>query len=208
MEVDLFQIDVTASRWDVMRAFASVFHDNPGSDWFTPVQNDPIPRKLNFQVVLGEGPGGVRNNGKGTLTLPSRGVWQKLLRWLMEPGNEIRVGEKAIKMKPARTSPRFDLKMTLQKAPYIDPDNEERLLEITSSLDRSLHIDEIQFGVFLEPKRRPGPRIFSIEYCDDYRRRRATLKFEWKPRLIRLTVRFRQCSHSQLLNYPHSLVMT
>jgi RNA-dependent RNA polymerase len=196
MELDLWRIDVTANRWDVTRAFASVLHDNPGSDWFTPGQNDPIPRKVNFRVILGEGPGGVRNNGKGTLTLPSRNIGQKLLRWLMEPGNEIRVGGKPIKMKPTQHAPRFDLKMTLQKAPYIDPDTEERLLEITSLLDRSLHMDEIQFGVFLEPKRQPGPRIFSIEYCDDYRTRRATLKFEWKFRLIRLTVRLRRCSHS------------
>jgi hypothetical protein len=60
MELDIRNIEHTASYGEVVNAIARVLHHEiPRS------RSDGGNELLNFQVSLGEGCGGVRNNGEG-----------------------------------------------------------------------------------------------------------------------------------------------
>jgi RNA-dependent RNA polymerase len=189
MELDLLHIHREANRWDVTRAIANILHNDPGPDWFGIGGTATHPRPLHFRVAVNDGHGGLRNNGTGVLTLPSWDVGRKLLIW-RDRGGQIRVLGKAIKVIATQRKPTADVQMTLEKAPFVDPDKEERLQQILTALEPVLEIDEVQFGILCPPKGpKPGPRFFSIEFREDYtERHRPTLKFEWKYRQIRLTV--------------------
>jgi hypothetical protein len=61
MELDIKFVPVDATKYEVTRAIATVLHNE-----FPKLTDPENPlRKLNFQVTLEEGCGGLRNNGKG-----------------------------------------------------------------------------------------------------------------------------------------------
>jgi RNA-dependent RNA polymerase len=189
MEFDLYGVHTEASVWDVKKAVAQVLHENPGPDFFGYGGLPEQPRKLNFKVELGKGPGGVRNNGRGVLTVPSKKVGKLLSDWTRSPGNAIVVLGRRMRLAHTSRVPRPDHKMMLEQGPYVDPDTEEYQQQKFDALHRSLLVDEIQFGI-LRPPRGPkrGPRTFAIEFSEKYEQRRAQLTIEWKYKQIRLDV--------------------
>jgi RNA-dependent RNA polymerase len=68
MDLNIFNVDFTANEWEVTRAIAAVLHSQ---DEFKPQEGE---RQLNFKVRLHPREVGVRNDGSGVLTLPSRKV--------------------------------------------------------------------------------------------------------------------------------------
>lgn len=69
MNFDVRNVDFQVNEWEVTRAIAAILHTE---DAFRPAE--PGERQINFKVALNKPPAGVRNDGTGTLTLPSRKV--------------------------------------------------------------------------------------------------------------------------------------
>jgi RNA-dependent RNA polymerase len=197
MELNISQIDTKASKWDVTRAIAAVLHEKPGPPFFE--YGGSPGRKLNFKVALNEGPSSLRNNGTGLLTVPSEKVGHKLLGWLRKPRNRICVLGKPIKLREAKTRPSPYRIMTLEKAPYVEPNKEERLEKLEAALKEVLDSTEVQIGTLSAGRcSQPNLRKFWIEYRDSYAQgqRLARLKFEWKTKQLCLVVSIRIHTHS------------
>lgn len=69
MDINIRNVDHRASESDVTKAIARILHTEDG---FRPTE--PGERLLNFKVKLHLSGVGVRNDGTGTLSLPSREV--------------------------------------------------------------------------------------------------------------------------------------
>ena len=191
MELALYRVPDEASQYEVTKSIAEVLHCPENRDIFGQGGLPEHPRPLNFKVVLKPGHGGLRNNTTGTLTLHSKALGRTFLGWLRgPPKNHISVTGRRIRIVATDAIPPQDVIMTLEKAPYVEPDREEGRQRILDELNRDIRVDEVQFGVLCPntgPK--PGPRNFSIECKDNYTTRGlAKLKFEWEHKLIRVTV--------------------
>jgi RNA-dependent RNA polymerase len=68
MDLDIVNVHYQANEWEVTRAIAAVLHTR---DEFKQAEGE---RQLNFKVRLHPCEVGVRNDGTGILTLPSRKV--------------------------------------------------------------------------------------------------------------------------------------
>lgn len=66
MNFDIRYVDPECNEWDVKRAIAAILHTEA---IFRPAE--PGERQINFEVTLNKRPMGIRNDGTGTLTLPS-----------------------------------------------------------------------------------------------------------------------------------------
>ncbi|KAI0647398.1 RdRP-domain-containing protein [Trametes meyenii] len=187
MEIELADVSFDASVWDVKRAFGAILH---GDGFYNP--SDPkTPRAVNFKVTLNPGIGGVRNNGSGSLILPNRKVGDKLLKRVYEEGKPVIVNGRRMRLFRAKKMPGRGLRETLEKTPYLEPDEEEKHEEKLCKLDLGLHVDKVQFGVFYRPPDAPmtSPRIFSNEYEISHRNKGAGLLwFEYDHKLIRIQV--------------------
>jgi RNA-dependent RNA polymerase len=207
MEVEIKLVPFDSSQYDVTKAIAQVLHNE-----IPKLATGDNERKVNFKVTLEEGIGGVRNNGKGrlftgmrqdrrlktsliiagTLVLPSRRIGQIFLDWVHQEDNFIQVDKKKLKFYPTHGKTRYlkELKMILEKAPYVDPEIDEQRQIALSKLDRSLRVDEVQFGIICQPKGRGPlrPRVFSIEWSRSYEESLAMLRFEYDHKLIRIEV--------------------
>jgi RNA-dependent RNA polymerase len=188
MELNIKYIDFEASQWEVTKAIAAVLHTEFPK--LTPGEN---PRRLNFKVKLNASQaGGVGNDGTGQLFLPSRKAGQAFLGWFKD-GGSIKVRGSKLKFfgGGGRPSITQGLKMELEKAPYIDPDIDEKRESVLYTLERQLRVDEVQFGAFYHPRGGgpPQPRVFSVEWSKSYETTAAWLKFEYDHKLIRVQVK-------------------
>jgi hypothetical protein len=62
MELDIKCVPTDASRYEVTKVIAAALHNESEFPKLVDAKNS---RKLNFQVTLNEGCGGLRNNGHG-----------------------------------------------------------------------------------------------------------------------------------------------
>jgi RNA-dependent RNA polymerase len=126
----------------------------------------------------------------GTLILPSRETGRIFLDWLHQ-GNYINVHGNKLKFctVPRGSKVPEKLKMTLKKAPYVDPDLDEQRQIVLRNLNHALRIDEVQVGVFHYVKGRglSCHPCFSIEWRKTYEETMAMLPFEYN-KLIRIQV--------------------
>ncbi|KAF7311432.1 RNA-dependent RNA polymerase [Mycena kentingensis (nom. inval.)] len=196
-KVLLRNLPTTALAFDVTIAIAEVVHSedfrsfaqlpDDGDDEFDgALPEGGINRKLlNFLVELNQSTvGTTRNNGSGTLSLPSDHVRRKLLEWMADPDNcRARVLcrdapsglGREIKFKryhgPDATSKR-DCER-LSKTPYVDP-NVARLHQAKLDLlDKKLRVNVVQFGTYYReyparPTGRAPSRRFSVEWEGKY----------------------------------------
>ncbi|KAI0822735.1 RdRP-domain-containing protein [Trametes gibbosa] len=184
MEIELADVAFDASVWDVKRTFGAILH----GDEFHGL--DPkTPRAVNFKVMLNPGAGGVQNNGSGSLILPSRKIGDRLLKRVYEEGKHIVINDRKLRLFRTKKPPRRGLTDTLEKTPYLEPDEEEKREDKLRRLDLGLHVDKVQFGVFYRSPQDPmtAPRIFSSEYEVSHRDKGAGLLwFEYDHKLIRI----------------------
>ncbi|KAI0373002.1 RdRP-domain-containing protein [Pilatotrama ljubarskyi] len=184
MEIELADVAYDASVWDVKRTFGAILH---GEDFHS---IDPkTPRAVNFRVILNPGAGGVQNNGSGSLILPSRRIGDRLLRRVYEEGKPIIINGRKMRLFRGKKAPGRGLRETLEKTPYLEPDEEEKHEDKLRRLDIGLHVDKVQFGVFYRRPEDPmtAPRIFSNEYEISHRNKGAGLLwFEYDHKLIRI----------------------
>jgi RNA-dependent RNA polymerase len=185
MELNIKYINFEASQWDVTKAIAAVLH----TEFPKLTQGN---RPLNFKVKLNKSKaGGVGNDGSGKLFLPSHKAGQAFLDWFRN-GGSIKIRGSKLKFFCCSGKPSISrgLKMELEKAPYIDPDIDEKRESVLYTLERQLRVDEVQFGVFYHPRTTGPPqhRIFSSEWYQSYESTAAWLKFEYDHKLIRVQV--------------------
>ncbi|CCM00004.1 uncharacterized protein FIBRA_02029 [Fibroporia radiculosa] len=201
MEVELADVSFTANEWDVKRAIGKVLHSD---NFFNPT--DPKDRPANFKITLNPGHGGVQNNGTGTMTLGSRKIGDKFLRWLRGDGNSVLLHDRKIRFFRGKHKPPLALTQILDKAPYLDPEIEEEREDKLRKLEVSFHIDKIQFGVFYrrEGSQRGVSREFSNEYEISHVRQGAgILWFEYDHKLIRI-----QMGNTMTEEIAHNIAVT
>ena len=191
MELELKGIDFNATHYQVAKAFETVLH---GRDFYDPDDPQTNGRPPNFRVKLNPSiAGGVGNNGTGILTLPTSRLGDRFLTWLKEvPRNEheIRVlGKKISAFRRRRGIPK-EIKETLEKTLYVDPELEYQREEKLRKLDHRLRVEKVQFGTWFRTSESPtASRSFSVEYKRDYTQRSAGyLGLEYDHKLIRVEV--------------------
>ncbi|KAI0780590.1 RdRP-domain-containing protein [Trametes elegans] len=185
MEIELADVAFDATVWDVKRAFGAILH---GEEFYN--ASDPqTPRAVNFRVLLNPGAGGVQNNGSGSLILPNRKIGDRLMRRVYEDGKPVVINGRKLRLFRGKKPPGRGLRETLDKTPYLEPDEEEEREDKLRRLDLGLHVDKVQFGVFYrQPQdRMTAPRIFSNEFEISHRDKGAGLLwFEYDHKLIRI----------------------
>ncbi|KAG5722151.1 putative RNA-dependent RNA polymerase 1 [Termitomyces sp. T112] len=174
MDIRIFNLPHEVNDWTVTRSIAAVVH----STEFTPRPRNEnvVQRPINFKVKLNPSKaGGVRNDGSGTLTLPTWEIGSKFLRWVED-------------------SP-LKIEATLDKTPYTDPDIEEKHQQKLWDLSEKFRVNAVQFGVFYRPTypsndREPlKPRAFSVEWERRYDiDSEGWLSFEYDHKVIRITL--------------------
>ena len=163
MELELKWIHADADVYDVRKAVAAVLH---GPDFYDPNDRDHKGRVPNFIITMGESPAGRIHNGKAFLRVGFR-LGERLFRWNRE-SEENRIVVKGRRLKIFKTYNNVppDVKQTLEKALYIDPEQDKlrSQIEEQSKLVR-LRIDRVQFGVWYKPSGPHGQRrSFSVEH--------------------------------------------
>jgi RNA-dependent RNA polymerase len=190
MEIGIAHIPHRAGRWDIVRAIAEVLHSSEFGN-----------RKENFDIELAKSSvTEYRNGGTGTLTLPSRQLGIKFLRYTDE--NDIRIEDPDNRRKKklkfyGKGSERLN-KATierLEKVPFVDPDKEEKHQEILAKLTHQFRVDSVQFGIFYRDTYPRSPneplqhRSFSIEYKQDLLGdNTGWLEFKYDHKLLQITV--------------------
>ncbi|KAH9014012.1 RdRP-domain-containing protein [Lactarius hengduanensis] len=164
MEVELKRISSDADVYDVRKAVELVLH---GPDLYDPNDRNNKGRKPNFLVVMGESPTGHLHNGTAILRVPTK-LGLRLLRWIRESDDHnVVVCGQPLHVLNAHRKVSYDVKQTLEKARYIDPDQEKlstQKREYASQI--RLRIANIQIGVWYRDPSAPQNRrrAFSIEY--------------------------------------------
>jgi RNA-dependent RNA polymerase len=170
MEFDLKWVSFEADVYDVRKAVALVLH---GPDIYDPNDKFYKGRVPNFIVVMGESPAGRHHNGVAILRV-TKELGIRLLRWYRaSDNNRIVVHGKALKIYNNHRDVPLNVKDTLEKALYVDPDRDKRRnqIEDQSKLVR-LRVTHVQFGVWYKSTNSESPsnqkRRFSIEYERDF----------------------------------------
>ena len=148
-----------------------------------------LTSQRNFKVNLNPGRGGVQNNGSGSFILPSRKVGDKFMKLVYEERLPIVLNGRKMRFFRSKTQPGRGLKATLEKTPYLQPELEEKREEKLRRLDRGLHVDKLQFGIFYRRPEDPmtASRVFSNEYEVRHGEKGAGfLSFEYDHKLIRI----------------------
>ncbi|KIJ69127.1 hypothetical protein HYDPIDRAFT_23984 [Hydnomerulius pinastri MD-312] len=186
MEFDIRNLDFKANEWEVTKQIAEVLHKCPG-----PFVTGPEERLPNFQVHLNMSEaGGVQNNGTGTLTV-TRKLSSKFIN--LQKHNEISVvvGGKKLKFYPTSNKVAQWLQITLEKAPFINPDIAQDRQRRIDALTDGFLVGSVQIGTFYRPKnaRQTDPRAFSVEWDQDLTRRSlGWLFFEYQHKLLRVQI--------------------
>ena len=188
MEFELKWIDIDATIYDVRKAVQEVLH---GPELYDPNNKENKGRKPNFEVVMEKSPAGRIHNGRALLRLPG-GLGNKLFGWYRDSEeHRIVVKGRPLKMFRSYNHVPGDVKQVLEKALYIDPEQDKRRTQIE---DRAhsvrLRIAKVQFGVWYKPSNSPGAgRSFSIEYERDFISQSAAyLYVVYEHKLIRIDV--------------------
>ena len=165
MEIELTGIDFEADVYDVRKAVAAVLH---GPDLYDPNDRENNGRVPNFEIVMGKSSAGRIHNGKAVLRVGSK-LGRRLIecQWNRESDeNNIMVKGRRLKVFNLFKTVPLDDKQTLEKALYIDPE-QDRLrshIEEQTRLVR-LKISKVQFGVWYKPSDSRGQtRAFSVEH--------------------------------------------
>jgi RNA-dependent RNA polymerase len=189
MELELTHIHIDADVYDVRKAVEQVLH---GPDLYDPNHKDNKGRKPNFEIVMGKSPAGRIHNGKAALRLPTK-LGIKLFKWYWESKeHKIVVNGRSLGglFKTYNTVPP-DVKQVLEKALYINPDQDKRRTQIEDrAREVRLRIAKVQFGVWYNPPNSPGSgRSFSVEYERDFLRKSAAyLYVVYEHKLIHIDV--------------------
>jgi RNA-dependent RNA polymerase len=167
MEIELTRISFEADVYDVRKAVAAVLH---GPGLFDPNDRENKGRVPNFEIIMCKSPAGGVHNGKAILRVGSN-LGRQLLKWSRgSSDHNIEVKGRRLKIYNLYKSVPLDVKQTLEKAPYIDPEK-DRLrsqIEEQARLVRA-RIAKVQFGVWYRPSDSPSPRrSFSIEHERDF----------------------------------------
>jgi RNA-dependent RNA polymerase len=167
MEIELTRISFEADVYDVRKAVAAVLH---GPDLFDPNDKENKGRVPNFEITMCESPAGRIHNGKAILRVGSN-LGRRLIKWNRESSDHnIEVNGHYLKIFNLFKTVPQDVKQTLEKALYIDPER-DRLrsqIEEQARLVRA-RIAKVQFGVWYRPSDSPSPRrTFSIEHERDF----------------------------------------
>ncbi|KAJ7735431.1 RNA dependent RNA polymerase-domain-containing protein [Mycena olivaceomarginata] len=185
-KVAMNYLPTTADQYDVIVAIANVLHSDDfrafAKDVAEPVfKSDSLSTRrllLNFKVELNQSTVGItRNDGSGTLSLPSGEVRTKLLDWVVRHKHPIKILGKKIHLQSRGANAIWERDaVILSKTPYVDPAIERRHLEKVWALHEALRVDVVQFGVYYReyppqpiPDKRPPPmRKFSAEWEREY----------------------------------------
>jgi RNA-dependent RNA polymerase len=163
MEIELTRIDFEADVYDVRKAVAAVLH---GPDLYDPNDGENRGRVPNFEIVMGKSPAGRIHNGKAVLRVGSK-LGRQLIKWNQESeDNNIVVKGNRLKVFDLFKAVPLDVKQTLEKGLYIDPeqDRQRSQIEEQTRLVRS-RISKVQFGIWYKPSDSRGQkRAFSVEY--------------------------------------------
>lgn len=190
MEIDLKRISYDANVYDVRKAVELVLH---GPDLYDPNDRENKGRKPNFQIVMGESPAGRLHNGTAILRVPAK-LGSQLLRWDRESddhsivvcGHPLRIFRAHDRKVPP------DVRQTLEKARYIDPDQDKLHTQKKDYASQvRLRIANIQFGVwYRDPNAPQGQRrAFSVEYEREFLRHSAAyITVVYEHGLIRIDV--------------------
>ncbi|KAI6035723.1 RNA dependent RNA polymerase-domain-containing protein, partial [Pisolithus marmoratus] len=187
MEFAIWNVHTQATKYDVTKAIADqVLHKCPGL-----FVTDSEQRLPNFCVELNASEcGGVRNDGTGTFTL-TKATGRRFLQLYRQGEISVIVNEKKLKFRPSKEQVTAATEMTLEKAPYIDPDIERQRQEALVALQDGFVVCKVQIGTFYRPDN-TGPRdnrAFSIEWEKDLTRQsRAWLNFEYDHKLMRIEI--------------------
>ena|SRR6266702_4698004 len=178
MEIDLKRISFDADVYDVRKAVELVLH---GPDLYDPNDEENKGRKPNFQVEMCESPAGRLHNGTAILRVPTK-LGLRLLRWNKESDDHnIVVCGGPLRIYNAHRKPSPGVKQTLEKARYIDPDQDKLHAQKKGYASQvRLQVAKIQFGVWYgDPNQDPNApqnrrRAFSTEYERESLRHSAT----------------------------------
>lgn len=165
MELELTRIDFDADVYDVRKAVEVVLH---GPDLYDPNDKDNKGRVPNFHIVMGISPAGRIHNGKAVLRVGYK-LGQRFFKWYRESEeNRVVVKKKPLKVFKLYNTIPLDVKQTLEKALYIDPDQDKLRSQIEDQANRvRLRISKVQFGVWYKPSdsdSRGQRRAFSVEH--------------------------------------------
>lgn len=201
MEIELKRISFDADQYDIRKAVALVLH---GPDLYDPNDKDNKGRKPNFQIVLGVSPAGRLHNGSAILRVASK-LGLRLLRWHRESrdDNTVVVCGKPLRIFNANSKVPFDVKQELEKARYIDPDQDKQHTQKQDYCSQvRLRIAHIQIGVWhRDPNAPPNQgRAFSIEYQREFLRQSAAyLTVVYEHSLIRIDIGQRETEEENFL---------
>ena len=188
MELELTRIDFDADVYAVRKAVEEVLH---GPDLYDPKHPDNKGRKPNFEIVMGKSPAGRIHNGKAALRLPTK-LGIKLFKWYRESEeHRIVVNGRPLRLFKTDNQVPLDVKQVLDKALYIDPDQDKDRTQIEQrAREVRLRIAKVQFGVWFHPPNSPGSgRSFSVEHERDFIRNSAAyLYVVYEHKLIRIDV--------------------
>ena len=186
MEIQLKRISHDANVYDVRKAVEAVLHNSPIYD-----KNDKEfkGRKPNFQVVMGESPAGRLHDGTAILSV-TRELGKRLLRWNYESKDQnIVVCERPLLLFNNHQNVAPDLRQTLEKARYVDPDHDRLYNQRKDYASQvRLRIANVQIGVWhRNPK--DQSRAFSVEYDREFLQHSAAyITVVYEHSLIRIEV--------------------
>ncbi|KAI0253555.1 RdRP-domain-containing protein [Lactifluus subvellereus] len=190
MEIDLRGIDSEADVYHVRKAVELVLH---GPDLYDPNDKKYRGRKPNFEVVMGKGPAGRIHNGTAVLRVPTD-VGLQLIRWCRDSNkNNIVVHGRALRVFNAHRKVPLDVKDTLEKALYIDSEQDKRRTQIEEQARLvRLRIAQMQFGVWYRPSdsvASQGRRTFSVEFEREFLRSSAAyISVVYEHKLIHIDI--------------------
>jgi RNA-dependent RNA polymerase len=163
MEIELTRIDFDANVYDVRKAVATVLH---GPDLYDPHDKENKGRVPNFEIVMGKSPAGRIHNRKATLRVGSK-LGRRLIQWNRESeDNNIVVKGRPLRVFNLFNTVPLDVKQTLEKALYIDPEQDRLRAQIEGEARLvRLRIAKVQFGVWYKPSDSHSQRrSFSVEH--------------------------------------------
>ncbi|KAI9446027.1 RdRP-domain-containing protein [Lactarius indigo] len=173
MDINLKRISFDADQYDVRKAVELVLH---GPDLYDPNDKENKGRKPNFLVEMGESPAGRIHNGTAILRVSAK-LGLRLLRWNRESDDHnIVVCGRPLRIFNAYQKAPYDVKQTLEKALYIDPDQDKRHTQKKDYASQiCLRIANIQIGVWYKESSAPQNqrRAFSTEYEREFLRQSA-----------------------------------
>lgn len=144
MEFDIRNLDTLATKYDVMKAIQAVLHVCPG-----PFVTDEEQRPPNFDVTLHKSDVcGFENNGAGLFTVP-KSIGKKFDRLCRNGEIAIFVKERKLKFISKGITSRRDLQITLDKAPYVDPEIDRQRQNILNLLHDGFTVLKVQIGQHL-----------------------------------------------------------